>query len=251
MHQRLAMREKPPGFPVMRQCWSGLLFLHWRVPVETIAARLPAGLHVDTFDGSAWLGLVPFFMERVRPVLLPPVPGISWFMELNVRTYVHDDAGNPGVWFFSLDCNQPLAVKIARRAFHLPYQHAAMKAERSEERIYYTCRRESQETDAVFDYEAAGDDSRPAAEGSLEWFLVERYLLFSADRAARLYRGRVHHEPYRIAPAKCRVCAAEPLRWDGFAVPEQTPDSMLAAKTVDVRVFPLAAARGHADGLPR
>ena len=76
------MRERPAGFPVMRQCWAGLLFLHWRVPVETMAARLPAGRHVDTFNGSAWLGVVPFFMDRVRPSLLPPVPGISWFMEL-------------------------------------------------------------------------------------------------------------------------------------------------------------------------
>jgi len=136
------MREKPAGYPVMRQRWADLLFLHWRVPVEVVVERLPEGLHVDVFDGSAWLGVVPFFMDRVRPVLLPPVPGISWFMELNVRTYVHDDYGNPGVWFFSLDCNQPLAVEIARRAFHLPYEHAAMQAVRSAGRIYYACRRE-------------------------------------------------------------------------------------------------------------
>jgi len=248
---RFAMREKPAGFPVMRQRWAGLLFLHWRVPVERIAERLPAGLHVDTFADSAWLGVVPFFMDRVRPVLLPPVPGISWFMELNVRTYVHDDAGNPGVWFFSLDCNQPLAVEIARRAFHLPYEHAAMQAERTEKRIYYACRRDGHDAEAVFDYEAAGDVARPATEGSLEWFLVERYLLFSADDNGRLCRGRVHHAPYRIAPANCVKWSAEPLRWDGFAVTAGAPESALVARPVDVRVFPLAAAGGQADGFPR
>jgi len=76
------MQQRPAGFPVMRQRWAGLLFLPWQVPVEMIAARLPAGLHVDTFGGSAWLGVVPFFMDRVRPSLLRPVPGLSWFMEL-------------------------------------------------------------------------------------------------------------------------------------------------------------------------
>ncbi len=251
MDHRLAMRERPPGFPVMRQRWSGLLFLHWRVPVESIAGRLPAGLHVDTFNGSAWLGVVPFFMEQVRPSLLPPVPGISWFMELNVRTYVHDDAGNPGVWFLSLDCNQPLAVEIARRAFHLPYEHAQMKAGRARGRICYECRREGCARDAVFAYNAAGDDARPAAEDSLEWFLVERYLLFSADQHGSLHRGRVHHAPYRILEAECAKWSAEPMRWNGFAVPEQAPDSILAAKTVDVRVFPLAAALRQADGFAR
>ena len=108
--QRLAARERPQGFPVMRQRWSGLLFLHWPVEISLIQKRLPPGLHVDTFDGQAWLGVVPFFMQRVRPIGLPPVPWLSWFLELNVRTYVHDDAGNPGVWFFSLDCDQPVAV---------------------------------------------------------------------------------------------------------------------------------------------
>ncbi len=237
------MREAPAGLPAMRQRWSGLLFLHWRVPVDVIADRLPAGLHVDTFDGSAWLGVVPFFMDRVRPVFLPPVPGVSWFMELNVRTYVHDDAGNPAVWFFSLDCNQPLAVEVARRWFHLPYEHAEMRAARSAGRISYRCRRRAAEAnEAVFDYEPARQ-GEAAAEGSLEWFLVERYLLISSDRRGRLRHGRVHHPPYQIAPARCKSWSAEPLRWNGFPVTNEAPASMLVAKPVDVRVFPLGRPR--------
>jgi hypothetical protein len=128
LNQRLAHRDKPSAFPVMRQRWSRLLFLHWPMEPDVIQATLPPGLTVDTFDGRAWIGVVPFFMERIRPVFCPPVPGISWFLELNVRTYVHNEQGNSGVWFYSLDCNQPLAVEIARRLFHLPYQHAEMKA---------------------------------------------------------------------------------------------------------------------------
>ena len=242
MSQRLAMRETPAGFPVMRQRWAGLLFLHWRVPVEMIAERLPRGLHVDTFDGSAWIGVVPFFMDRVRPVGLPPVPGISWFLELNVRTYVFDDDGNPAVWFFSLDCNQPLAVEIARRFFHLPYEHAEMRADRSPERISYQCLRKTAGAgDAIFDYEPARN-SRPAAEGTLEWFLVERYLLVSASPDGALHHGRVHHPPYQIAPAVCGAWSAEPLVWNGFPPINRAPDSMLTAEPVDVRVFPLKRA---------
>lgn len=236
--QRLAMCRRPVGFPVMRQRWSGLLFLHWPVAPDLIAARLPRGLHVDTFDGSAWLGVVPFFMDRIRPVLLPPVPGISWFLELNVRTYVFDDEGHPGVWFFSLDCNQPLAVEIARRAFHLPYQHAAMNARRSGSGVDYQCRRRHRDESARFRYELPPETSA-AEPGTLEWFLVERYLLFSADARGNLHTGRVHHTPYRIAPARCAEWSATPLTWNGFDIPREPPHSALAAEPVDVRVFPL------------
>jgi uncharacterized protein len=237
--QRLAVRQLPPGRPVMRQRWDGLLFLHWPVDAEMIAERLPQGLHVDCFEGRAWIGVVPFFMARVRPVGFAPMPWLSWFMELNVRTYVYDDEGNPGVWFFSLDCNQPLAVEIARRAFHLPYQHAAMRSVIDHNRVQYHCRRKTPGAEnAYFDYHMAAE-TQPAAPGSLEWFLVERYLLFSSNRRGRLFTGRVHHTPYQIAPPLCDAWSCEPLRLDGFAVPETPPFSMLAAAPVDVRIFPL------------
>ncbi|MEO5915277.1 MAG: DUF2071 domain-containing protein [Luteolibacter sp.] len=237
--QRLAARQRPAGFPVMRQRWSGLLFLHWLVEISLIQDRLPPGLHVDTFNGQAWLGVVPFFMDRVRPVGLPPVPWLSWFMELNFRTYVHDDAGNPGVWFFSLDCNQPIAVEIARRAFHLPYQHAAMQADKSDRRIHYQCRRKNGAArEAAFEYHLPSD-LKPAAPGSLEWFLVERYLLFSANSKNELFQGRVHHQPYQIAPGKCDLWSAEPLLWENFPEPGESPSSILTSAPVDVSIYPL------------
>lgn len=230
----------------MRQRWAGLLFLHWPVDPALIAARLPAGLHVDTFEGQAWLGVVPFFMERIRPVGLPPLPWLSWFHELNVRTYVHDESGNPGVWFFSLDCNQPLAVEIARRGFHLPYQHAVMRSEISEGRIRYSSRRKAPAArEAEFDY-ATPQVTHPAVPGSLEWFLVERYLLFSTNPTnptGALFCGRVHHQPYQIAAADCTRWSTEPLRLNGFPEPSETPPSMLTAATVDVTIFPLRRQR--------
>jgi uncharacterized protein YqjF (DUF2071 family) len=235
---RLNARIRPKGFPVMRQRWSGLLFLHWPVSPESIQATLPPGLHVDTFKGQAWIGVVPFFMDRIRPSLLPPLPGLSWFRELNVRTYVHDGRGVPGVWFHSLDCDQPLAVEIARRFFHLPYEHARMDVSRHDGRIDYRCQRKGCEGDAHFLYENPRS-STEAAEGTLEWFLVERYVLFSAKRDGTLCEGRVHHPPYRIASVPCPKWSAAPIGWNGLEMPSGPPVSILGAEPVDVEVFPL------------
>ena len=237
--QRLAIHERPSGFPVMKQRWAGLGFFHWAVDPELVASRLPSGLHVDTFDGKAWLGIVPFFMQRIRPVLLPPLPWLSWFHELNLRTYVFDDNGNPGVWFFSLDCNQPVAVEIARRAFNLPYEHAAMSSSTDGNRIRYRSRRKgSPLPEAGFTYTLPASP-KPAEPRSLEWFLVERYLLFSADRAGKLHTGRVHHTPYLIGTMVGAECSTLPFALNGFPEPASPPVSALSACPVDVTVFPL------------
>lgn len=245
--QRQRLREAPDGLPVMRQRWAGLGFFHWKVDPGMIASRLPEGLHVDTRDHAAWLGVVPFFMQRVRPAALPALPWLSWFLELNVRTYVHDDEGRAGVWFFSLDANQPIAVELARRLFHLPYEHAAMDATVSHDRIiHYRCRRKSQPTSAICRYPEAGSQSgEPALADTLEWFLCERYLLFSSSPGKRIFTGRVHHAPYRITrldPADYPGTTV-PLAWNGFPIPDRPPDSALTAAPVDVRVFPLRASR--------
>ena len=223
----------------MKQRWAGLGFFHWAVDPELIAARLPPGIHVDTFEGKAYLGIVPFFMERIRPVLLPPLPWLSWFHELNLRTYVFDDEGNPGVWFFSLDCNQPLAVEIARKGFNLPYQHATMSSELTSEKIHYkSLRKNNPLPEAKFIYPKPTSPV-PAEEGSLEWFLVERYRLFSANRKGQLFSGMVHHDPYVIQPITSASCSTLPFALNDFPEPGTTPDSQLAAAHVDVTIFPL------------
>ncbi|MEP4079747.1 YqjF family protein [Haloferula sp.] len=239
LDQRLALRTRPSGLALMRQRWSKLLFLHWRVDPAILNARLPAGLHLDLHDGEAWLGLVPFYMERIRPTGLPPVPGLSWFLELNVRTYVHDDNGVPGVWFFSLDCNQALAVEFARARFHLPYQHAKMSSSVQEGSIHYHCRRKDHRDAAIFTY--APDGPATVAEpGTLEFFLAERYLLYSSRPDGSLFTGRVHHTPYQLAPAKCDQWSTAPASWDGFELPSSPADSALFVDHVDVSVFALA-----------
>ena len=177
-------------------------------------------------------------MERVRPAWLPPLPGLSWFLELNVRTYVHDATGRPGVWFYSLDCNQALAVAIARRFFHLPYRHAHMSASVCDGVIQYECqRRDGAARPCRFTW-TPGVTAASAAPGALEFFLVERYLLFAADPAGRLYSGRVHHAPYRVSVPKVSEFSVEPARLAGFRL-DGEPASVLAALPVDVALFPL------------
>ncbi len=220
------------------QQWRDLLFLHWRVSAASVQATLPPGLFVDTFEGDAWVGIVPFAMRRVRPRFLPPLPWLSWFLELNVRTYVRDADGVPGVWFHSLDCDQPIAVEIARRFFHLPYMHARMHARRTADTLAYRCQRRGA-AGAAWEYAwRTNGPGQPAAEGTLEEFLVERYVLYSADSRQRLYRGHVSHTPYRIqVPAVDRYDTG-PAALAGFSL-HGAPASVLAAEPVDVTIHSL------------
>jgi uncharacterized protein len=222
------------------QRWSDLLFLHWRVSAAAVQATLPPGLVVDCYDDDAYLGIVPFAMGGVRPAYLPPVPWLSWFLELNVRTYVRDAQGTPGVWFYSLDCDQPIGVEIARRFFHLPYEHARMRAERRLGERSYTCQRRGQPAPPWHYQWQTQPTSAPAAAGTLAHFLVERYVLYSADRAGHLYQGRVSHTPYRVHTPQLHDFSTGPAELAGFAL-EGPPMSVLAAEPVAVSIHPLVA----------
>lgn len=235
LEQRLAPRQKPDRRPVGYQRWNRLLFLHWETDPAEIERKLPPGLHVDTHDGRAYVGIVPFYMERIRPANLPPLPWLSWFLELNVRTYVHDDQGRPGVYFYSLDCNQPVAVRLARRFFHLPYFHAMMVAHRQEHHIRYTCQREGCADIASFEWADKGP-MHFAEPGTLEFFLVERYLLFTARPDGSLIRGQVHHEPYRIGPAEVSQFSTLPADQAGLVLSD-TMLPPLRAEAVDVSIY--------------
>ena len=225
----------------MYQQWRELLFLHWEFPVAELQRTLPDGLFVDTFAGKAYLGVVPFFMRNIRPRFFPPVPGISNFMEMNLRTYVYDRAGVPGVWFYSLDANQWLAVKIARRFFHLPYEHAKMKSSRpAEGRIRYESQRTGPRANGsrcVFDY-APGPELPQPSPDSLEFFLVERYRLYSSAPDG-LRRGAVFHPPYPLCRAELTAWDEQLLALDGFAPTGRPPDHVILSRGVDVNVFPL------------
>ncbi|MEM7682399.1 MAG: DUF2071 domain-containing protein [Planctomycetota bacterium] len=228
----------------MRQRWRDLLFLHWAWPAEDITRTLPDGLRVDTFDGKAYLGVVPFVMQGVRPVGLPAVPGLSNFGELNLRTYVLGNDGTPGVWFYSLDAHQWLAVQLARKLFHLPYHRAFIRDDVSGDRHRYRWRRgwpKPPPTEPAFDYTAPPSAScAPAEPGTLAHFLVERYVLFSHHpERNRLLAGRVHHTPYRVAKPDVHRWTRELLRLNAFTPPDRPPDHALWSPGVDVRVSPL------------
>lgn len=238
---RLAMRQRPSARPVMFQQWRELLFLHWEFSVAEIQRTLPEGLFVDTFAGKAYLGIVPFFMQNIRPRFLPAVPGLSNFMEMNLRTYVHDRAGVPGVWFYSLDANQRLAVAIARRFFHLPYEHATMKSGRTKAgAIRYESKRSGGDVSGAvcaFEY-APGAELPTASPASLEFFLIERYRLYAAA-GGRLWRGAVFHQPYPLCRAEVTAWNEHLLSLNGFALTGRRPDHIIMSHGVDVTVFPL------------
>jgi uncharacterized protein YqjF (DUF2071 family) len=225
----------------MWHCWDRLLFLHWRYPAAALQERLPPGLTIDTFDGDAWLGVVPFFMRNIRIRGVPPIPTASNFLELNLRTYVHDDDGVPGVWFLSLDADSLLTVLGARRWFHLPYHSARMQAAVDRRgTVDFRSRRSGapRDLESRFLYSRVSNE-RVAAPGSLEFFLVERYVLFAAGSGGRLWRGRVWHEPYRIGDAQPQVWDANLVALNGLPAPARPPDHAVVAARVTVDVFGL------------
>jgi uncharacterized protein len=238
LQQRLIERTRPDRPLVMLQRWENLLFLHWRYDPVVVQASLPPGLTVDTWDGSAWVGLVPLFMRDVRPRFVPPIPAISDFLELNLRTYVYDALGRPGLYFYSLDCDQPLAVESARRLLNLRYEHAAMEAAVGAGGwIDLSAQRTGTSEKSTFRYRPHGS-AVEAGHETLEFFLIERYRLFVSDGAGeQLNTIRVCHAPYRIRSAHVTTWGDAALRQAGLAAPQREPDHIAAADAVEVEVF--------------
>ena len=195
----------PAGGWIMAQSWRDLLFAHWRTDAGYLASLLPAGLALDTHDGQAWVGIVPFRMHGTRLRGLPPLPGTHAFPELNVRTYV-TDGSKPGVWFFSLDAASALAVRVARTWFRLPYFDARMSCAAVGDGIEYeSARTHSGAPPASFRarYGPAGPVYL-AEPGTLEHWLTARYCLY-ASRRRGLLRGEIHHEPWPLQPARADI----------------------------------------------
>jgi uncharacterized protein YqjF (DUF2071 family) len=216
--------------------WEDLLFLHWPVAVAELQRVVPPGLEVETFDGRAWLGVVPFVMARTRWRWLPPMPTAYRFPECNVRTYVrHRD--RPGVWFFSLDATSRLVVEGARLGFGLPYFMARMQCRRDGERVHFDSeRRDRRGPTAAFrgSWHATGP-ARPASPGSLEHVLTERYCLY-ALRRGRVVRGDIAHAPWQLAAADVHVDACDMSRIAGVDL-GGAPPSVRAAGQLDVAAW--------------
>jgi hypothetical protein len=221
----------------MRMTWSELLFAHWPVDPEVVAPLLPKGLTLDTRDGVAWVGVVPFLMSKVAPRCCPPLPRLSRFLELNVRTYVTAD-DKPGVWFFSLDAESRVAVRVARATFNLPYMDATMSMRLDQDGglCYQSERTHRGEPPARFDATYQADGNRFRAEpGTLEHWLTARYCLYSADRKGRLYRGEIDHPPWTLAPARYNERANTMGDPHGFQFSGEP--HLLFAEPVDVRAW--------------
>jgi hypothetical protein len=233
----------------MAQTWQDLLFAHWPVPVEALRAFVPEPLAIDTFEGTAWVGVVPFRMSGVRPRGLPAIRGLSAFPELNVRTYVtHRVEGapqaqreRPGVWFFSLDAASRVAVRIARAWFGLPYFDARMSCEAEGDGLRYASerlQRGASKAALQMTYRPTGPVELARPE-TLDAWLTERYCLY-AERGRRLFRGEIHHAPWPLQPA-----AAEFTRntmTQGLCTLPATDPLLHFARRLDVVVWPIEPA---------
>jgi uncharacterized protein YqjF (DUF2071 family) len=232
--------ELPAGRWVMRQTWSDLLFAHWSITPDMLRPYLPAGLALDTFEGQAWLGVVPFRMSGIRPRVLPEVPLLSRTDEINLRTYAR--AGDKaGVYFFSLDAGSPLAVVVARQFFHLPYFNARFSIRYDGDTVDYASRRRHRGA-PLGEFAASYRPTGPRFEaepGSLERWLTERYCLYSNDRGGRLYRGDIHHRIWQLQPAAADIRRNTLARGFGLSVPDVSPLLHFAARQ-EVLVWPLA-----------
>jgi len=209
---------------VMAQIWHDLLFAHWPIPAAQMAALLPPGLELDRWEGEAWVGVVPFRMSGVRPRLFPALPGLSAFPELNVRTYVRVE-DKPGVYFFSLDAANPIAVAVARSLFHLPYFRARMSCQTEGEAIRYASQRThtgAPPAELRGSYAPTGPVYQVEA-GSLEAWLIERYCLYSVDKRGRIYRGEIHHAPWPIQQAEATFERNSVAQAAGIGLPDSPP----------------------------
>jgi uncharacterized protein YqjF (DUF2071 family) len=197
---RETIRQRPADLPLMEHHWGKLLFMHWPISAERLRPLIPPQLTIDTFDGEAWVGVTPFTLWDVRLSFTPPVPYLSDFHELNVRTYVLY-RGVPGVWFFSLNTNSSMTVFGARTFYFLPYFNARIDLRQEGDIIHYHLRRTDAERPGAFDASWEIGKELPEAEpGTLEFFLTERYCLYSASGES-IYRARIHHRPWPLRQA--------------------------------------------------
>lgn len=237
---RITPALRPSLLLVGHQRWRDLLFMHWPIPIEVLRPLIPSPLTIDTFDGVAYIGLVPFWMAGVRPGWAHERIGFR-FLETNVRTYVHLD-GDPGVYFFSLEAASSIAVAVARLQFGLPYYWARMQLRRENGRLSYRSRRilGGQPRSAVT-FEP-GELLGVTVPGSLEHFLIERYVLH-VDRGGNIWRGQVHHAPYPVQHATVHALRDELIGASGLPQPTGPPPLVHYVRGVDVEIFQLQPSR--------
>lgn len=229
----------PKSKPFMIQYWEELLFLHWEISKQFLDEILPQGLEADTFQGKAYIGLVPFRMKGVRPIFLPPLPWVSYFSELNVRTYVKTQ-GKPGVYFFSLDAGNRIIVEVARKYFHLPYLNADIHFKREGIKKEFHCFRIDSRANPGEFHVTYFPSSKiyQSKQNTLENWLTERYCLYSIDFKGRLYRGEVHHLPWPLQKAECYIYNNTILKNHNIHILQSEP-LIHYSESLKVAFFPL------------
>jgi uncharacterized protein YqjF (DUF2071 family) len=228
----------PAGRWKWRQSWHDLLFAHWPLPAAALRRLVPPALNIQEFDGTSWVGVVPFRMTGVMRRWLPNLPWVSAFPELNLRLYVERD-GKPGVWFLSLDATNALAIWAARRYFHLPYVRADIALWQVGEGVEFTSERRGPgapvRVTAEYRPTSPPYEARP---GTLEHFLTERYCLYAQAPGGTLYRCDIHHIPWPLQQASAQIKADELLAPHGLRV-EGPPALVHFARRLDVVIWPL------------
>ncbi len=212
----------PSSAWIMTQTWNDLLFAHWPVDVAALRPLVPASFELDLFDGQAWVGVVPFHMTNVAPRFVPALPWVSAFPELNVRTYVRV-GDKPGVFFFSLDAGNPVAVGAAKTLLNLPYFTADMTVTRRGEDVHYQSRRAAEPFPEFAGIYRGLGDKRPAIRGTLEYFLTERYCLYAVNHRYVAYRLDIHHPPWPLESATAEITRNTMAAAAGIRLPSLTP----------------------------
>ena len=229
----------PQTAPSVYQRWHDLLFAHWPIDAKVLLALIPPSLQVDTFENQAWIGVVPFWMSGIRQRGMPALPYLSRFPEINVRTYV-TDGEKPGVWFLSLDAANILAVKAARKYFCLPYYHARMQCQVNENRVEYCSKRvHANIPPAEFRGSYAPiDEVQFAQKDSLEYWLAERYCLYTTNKSSDVCRAEIHHAPWPLQRAKAEIDVNTMASAAGTLLPNVAP-LLHFSKLQEVAIWPL------------
>lgn len=223
------MSERPW---VLEQEWLDLLFLHWEIDYSFLRKQIPEGLEIDTYDGRAWIAVVPFCMEKVGPRGCPKPSAVSDFPEINIRTYVKR-SGKPGVWFFSLDIPNRLPVWLARTFFHLPYFRAEMMVEASQDEIVYRSTVGERRFDATY----SGLESVEIEPDSFEHWATERYCFYAQSQKRQLFRAEVQHPKWPLQRARYQI--RENSMLEAYPVGKQHPSALFSKRIPVVAWWPL------------
>lgn len=224
-----------PGRALMTQMWEHVTFVHWAFDPDAVRRLLPPGLEVDTHDGRAWVGLVPFAMRRIAPVGLGAIPYLGSFPETNVRTYVRAPDGSTGVWFHSLEAARLLPVVAARVGYQLPYYFAAMRLQVTEQEIAYNSIRRWPGPRGVGDRVQVRIGQAKNDADDLDVFLTSRWRLFTFKRN-RIRAAEVRHEPWPLHDAELLAGGTDLVTAAGYPEPDTEPH-VLYSPRVNVTAY--------------